>query len=116
MRLLLAVGLWFTLASLGTSFGQAPAKIADPKVRTQPVDHCADIDASADCTAKGEAKAALNACIANGYAEATGWHTRPASGTAMHFVTEYDMHAGEVGGRWESRPSTGIFDWISCKK
>ncbi len=91
-------------------------RIADPEVNGKPVDHCADIEATLDCSARGEAKAALNACIANGYRERVAEHWRPASGTAMHFIAEYDMHAGEVGGRWEEQPTKGTFDWIACKK
>jgi hypothetical protein len=34
----------------------------------------------------------------------------------MHYITEYDMHAGEVGGRWVKQPTSGTFDWIACKK
>jgi len=114
MRLLLPIVL-AGLAWCGAAVAQG-TKIPDPKVNALPVDQCADIDAAPDCTAKGEAKAALNACIANGYAEAAGWHTHPFAGKASHFVTEYDMHAGEVGGRWEARPASGVFDWIACKK
>jgi hypothetical protein len=35
---------------------------------------------------------------------------------ATHYISQYDMHAGEVAGRWESRPSDGVFDWVLCKK
>jgi hypothetical protein len=115
MRLLL-ISTALCLLLAGTASAQGGTKIANPQVNGLPVDHCADIDASPDCTAKGEAKAALNACIANGYAAATGWHVRAASGKAAHFITEYDMHAGEVGGRWEPKPASGTFDWIACKK
>ncbi len=34
----------------------------------------------------------------------------------MHYVTEYDMHAGEVGGHWTVQQTTGTFDWIACTK
>lgn len=116
MRALMIVVAVSAFAWCGVARAQQGTKITEPKVSGLPVDHCADIDAAPDCTAKGEAKAALNACIANGYAEATGWHTHPFAGKASHFITEYDMHAGEVGGRWEARSSTATFDWIACKK
>jgi hypothetical protein len=106
----------FAIAVSTAALAQEATKIADPKVNSHPVDQCADINANLDCTAQGAAKAALNACIANGYTQQAGWHTRPASGQAMHFITEYDMHAGEVGGHWEEKPSNGTFDWILCRK
>jgi hypothetical protein len=116
MRLVVCAAACLVLAAGGALAQNAGTRIADPKVKGLPVDHCADIDGSSDCTARGEAKAAMKACVENGFAEQTGWHTHPASGTAMHYITEYDMHAGEVGGRWEEKPTTGTFDWIACKK
>lgn len=109
---------WLVLAgtALACAADSGGHRIADPRVNGKPVDHCADIEAAPDCTARGEAKAALNACIANGYRKEVADHWRPASGTAMHFVTEYDMHAGEVGGRWVEQPTKGTFDWIACEK
>jgi hypothetical protein len=117
MRLLVCATAWVALAAAGSAFAQdAGTKLADPKVKGQPVDHCADIDGSADCTARGEAKAAQKTCIENGFADQAGLHTRSASGSAMHYITEYDMHAGEVGGRWVEKPTDATFDWIACKK
>ena len=115
MRLLLA---FIAGAALAAAHGARAddARLEGPTVQGQPVDHCADIDAVNDCSERGAAKAALNACVANGYAAQTGLHWGAATGTAMHYVTEYDMHAGEVGGRWVARPTTGTFDWIACKK
>ncbi len=116
MRILAFAALCAVGMASGAAFAQGATRITDPKVNGKPVDHCADIDGNPDCTAHGAAKAALNACKANGYAAEAGWHTRAFSGKAMHFITEYDMHAGEVGGRWEAKPATGTFDWIACTK
>ena len=117
MRLLLAVVAWMALA-VGTDVlaQNAPARLDDPKVKGQPTDHCADIDGKTDCSARGEAKAALKSCNENGFSDQVGSHWRTASGTAMHYITEYDMHAGEVGGRWAEQPTDGTFNWIACKE
>lgn len=116
MRLLVCAAACVAIAASG-AFAQDPStKLPDPKVKGQLVDHCADIDGSADCTARGEAKAAQKACIENGFADQAGLHTHAGSGTAMHYITEYDMHAGEVGGRWVEKPTDATFDWIACKK
>jgi hypothetical protein len=103
-------------AGVGAAAQTMPKRLENPKINTQPVDHCADINSEDDCTVRGQARAAQKACIANGFADAVGFHWRSASGTAMHYVTEYDMHAGEVGGHWVSQPTTGTFDWIACRK
>lgn len=117
MRLLIAAATWVVLAALNGALAQnATSRLDDPKVNGQPIDHCADIDGTADCTARGETKAALKACVANGFNDQAGSHWRVASGTAMHYITEYDMHAGEVGGRWAQQSTNGTFDWIACKK
>jgi hypothetical protein len=117
MRFLLAAAAWVALAAMNGALAQtAASRLNDPKVKGQPIDHCADIDGTADCTARGEAKAALKACIENGFSDQAASHWRAASGTAMHYVTEYDMHAGEVGGRWVEQPTNGTLDWIACKK
>ena len=116
MRLLVCAAACVAITAGGAFAQDAGTKLAEPKVKGQPVDHCADIDASTDCTARGETKAAQKACIENGFAEQAGSHTRSASGTAMHYITEYDMHAGEVGGRWVQKPTDATFDWIACKK
>ena len=115
MRFLLALMACAALAA-GQSARADDARLDAPKVQGQPVDHCAEINAENDCSESGAAKAATSVCAANGYAEQTGSHWRAASGTAMHYVVEYDMHAGEVGGRWMAKPTTGTFDWITCKK
>jgi hypothetical protein len=117
MRLLVVMAAWVALAAANGAIAQnAATRLNDPKVKGQPIDHCADINAANDCSQSGQAKAALKACIENGFREQSGWHWRPGSGTAMHYVTEYDMHAGEVGGRWVEQPTTGTFDWIDCNK
>ena len=116
MRLLFATALLMAAACGSAGAGTAPTRLDDPKVMGKPVDHCADIDAVNDCSARGQAKAAQKACIANGFGDQGGFHWRPASGTAMHWITEYDMHAGEVGGRWVAQSTGGTFDWIACTK
>jgi hypothetical protein len=117
MRVLLATTSWLILIAGNITLAQnAPQRLDNPKVNGQPIDHCADIDGSNDCSARGEAKASQKACVANGFTDQAGSHWRPASGTAMHYITEYDMHAGEVGGRWVAQPTNGTFDWIVCKK
>jgi hypothetical protein len=117
MRLFLAAAAWMVLATVNGALAQnAMPRLENPKVNGQPVDHCADIEGAADCTARGEAKAALKASVANGFNDQAGSHWRAASGSAMHYITEYDMHAGEVGGRWVEQPTNGTFDWIACKK
>jgi hypothetical protein len=117
MRLLLAAATWVALVAGHSTLAQnASVRLDDPKVKGQPVDHCADIDGKTDCSAGGEAKAAMKACVENGFNDQAGSHWRTSSGTAMHYITEYDMHAGEVGGRWVEQPTNGTFDWITCKK
>jgi hypothetical protein len=117
MRLLLAAATWLVLAAATTALAQnAPQRIDDPRVNGQPIDHCADVEGGNDCSVRGQAKAASKACVANSFADQTGFHWQAASGTAMHYITEYDMHAGEVGGRWVQQPTSGTFVWIECKK
>jgi hypothetical protein len=114
MRLLVLIAGAALLAAHGARADDA--RLQEPTVQGQPVDHCAEINAENDCSENGAAKAATRICTDNGYTEQTGSHWRPASGTAMHYIVEYDMHAGEVGGRWMAKPTTGTFDWITCKK
>lgn len=117
MRLLFAAAIWVVVAGGHSALGQnTSTRLADPKVQGQPIDHCADIDGEDDCAATGQQRAALKACLANGFTALAGFHWRPATGTAMHYITEYDMHAGEIGGRWARQPTVGTFDWIECKK
>jgi len=117
MRLLLTAAMLVALPDGNGALAQnTPTRLDNPTVKGRPIDHCADIDATTDCSARGEAKAALKACIENGFSDQVGSHWRAAAGTAMHFITEYDMHAGEVGGRWVEQPTNGTFDWIVCKK
>jgi len=118
MPLPIAVVAWLAFsAASSVAFAQsAPAKLDEPKVNGKAVDHCADMDGENDCSPRGEAKAALHVCLESGYKDQAGSHWRAASGTAEHFVTEYDMHAGEVGGRWMVKPTDGTFDWIACNK
>ena len=117
MQLWLFAAAWLAAAAMNVAAAEtAPATISDPKVNGQPVDRCADIDAQNDCSARGEAKAAAHVCMENGYKDQTGSHWRAASGTAEHFVTEYDMHQGEVGGRWVAAPTQGVFDRVVCQK
>ena len=115
MRLALALMACMAMAAAHAARAE-DARLEEPKVQGQPVDHCADVNAENDCSDAAAARAAAKVCAENGYAEQTGSHWRPASGTAMHYVVEYDMHAGEVGGRWMAKPTTGTFDWIACKK
>ena len=117
MRLLLATAVWLALSAGTAALAQGTStRLDNPTVNGQPIDHCADINAENECSAAGQAKAALRACIAHGFSDQAGFHWRPASGMAVHYVTEYDMHAGEVGGRWVTQPTSGTFDWIACKK
>lgn len=115
-RLLAAAAITALAAAQAASAQNAPSRLYAPKVKGLPVDHCAEINAENNCSAAGQAKAALEACAQNGFTAQAGWHWSNTSGTAMHYVTEYDMHAGEVGGRWVLQPTTGTFDWIACTK
>src|SRR5271166_3263934 len=114
MRILLTTGLFVALACGNGALGQTATRLDGPMVKGRPIDHCADVSGANDCSAAGEAKAAQKACIENDFSDQAGAHSRPASGTAMHYVTEYDMHAGEAGGHWEEQPTSGTFDWIVC--
>ena len=68
MRVLLTTVPWLALAAGTVAVAQnAPQRLDDPKVNGHPIDHCADIEGSNDCSARGETKAALNACTANGF-------------------------------------------------
>jgi hypothetical protein len=117
MRLLIAAAACLTMAATSGAFAQGtPARLDDPKVNGRAVDRCADVNAENDCSSRGESQAALHACMENGYKEQAGAHWRAASGTALHFITEYDMHAGEVSGRWVEKPTSGVFDWVECRK
>lgn len=117
MRVLLTVTACATLVSGTTALAQSTAqRLENPTVQGQPIDHCADIDGEDDCAATGQQRAALKACVASGFTNQVGFHWRPATGTAMHYITEYDMHAGEIGGRWARQATAGTFDWIECKK
>jgi hypothetical protein len=109
-----AASLAIALAS--SAFAQEPTKIQNPKIQDKEVDHCAVINASADCSPTGQAKAAMRICSEHGYTDQVDSHWHEASGTARRFIVEYDMHAGEVGGRWDLSPTTGVFDWVECKK
>jgi hypothetical protein len=104
------------IALASSAFAQEPTKIQSPKINGQDVDHCADINSLNDCSPAGQAKAAINVCSAYGFRDQVDSHWRESSGTASHFIAEYDMHAGEVGGRWVLSPTTGVFDWVECKK
>jgi hypothetical protein len=107
----------FSIGAIAIAFAQSsPLRIENPKVQGENVDRCADIDALNDCSSNGQAKAASQICVAYGYADQVESHWRASSGVAEHYVSQYDMHAGEVTGRWESRPSDGVFDWVVCKK
>ena len=112
MPALICLAIWF----IGVAFAQSPERIENPKVQGENVDHCADIDGTNDCSARGQSKAATEICIAYGYADQVDSHWHASSGAAKHYVSQYDMHAGEVKGRLESRPSDGVFDWVVCKK
>ena len=113
----LAIAIWFSIGAIAVAFAQSgPARIENPKVQGENVDRCADIDGANDCSARGQSKAATEICIANGYADQVDSHWQASSGVAIHFVSQYDMHAGEVAGRWEARPSNAVFDWVVCKK
>ena len=113
MRALICLAIWF----IGVAFAQSsPERIENPKVQGENVNHCADIDGANDCSARGQSKAATEICIAYGHADQVDSHWQASSGAATHYISQYDMHAGEVKGRWESRPSDGVFDWVVCKK
>ena len=117
MRALTSSAIWFLIGAIAIAFAQSsPARIENPKVQGDNVDRCADIDGANNCSARGQLKAATQICIAYGYADQVDSHWHAASGTATHYISQYDMHAGEVAGRWESRPSDGVFDWVLCKK
>ena len=93
-----------------------PARIENPKVQGGNVDRCADIDGTNDCSARGQSKAATQICITYGYADQVDSHWYASPGVATHYISQYDMHAGEVKGRLESRPSDGVFDRVVYKK
>ena len=117
MRALICLTAWFSVGAIAVAFAQSsPARIENPKVQGKTVDRCADIEGKNDCSASGQSKAATQICIANGYTEQVDSHWQPSSAVATHYVSQYDMHAGEVPGRWEPRPSDGVFDWVVCKK
>lgn len=117
MRVILIATAYMVLAAATPALAQSTVqRLTDPTVKGQPIDHCADIDGEDDCAVGGQQRAALKACAANGFTDQAGFHWRPATGTAMHYITEYDMHAGEIGGRWALQPTAGTFDWIDCKK
>ena len=117
VRPLICLAIWFSIGAITVAFAEgSPARIENPKVQGENVDRCADIDGSNDCSARGQSKAAIQICIAQGYADQVDSHWHPSSGVATHYISQYDMHAGEVAGRWESRPSDGVFDWVLCKK
>ena len=115
MRVSICLTTWLSISEV--AFAQSsPVRIESPKVQGENVDHCADIEASNDCTSHGQAKAASQTCISYGYTDQVDSHWHASSGVAAHYIAQYDMHAGEVTGRWESRPSNGVFDWVACKK
>jgi uncharacterized membrane protein len=117
VRALICLAIWFSIGAITVAFAESsPARIENPKVQGENVDRCADIDGSNDCAARGQSKAATEICIAHGYVDQVDSHWHPSSGVATHYISQYDMHAGEVAGRWESRPSDGVFDWVLCKK
>ena len=117
VRVLICLAIWFSIGAIAVAFAQSnPARIENPKVQGDNVDRCADIDGANDCSARGQSKAATQICIAYGYADQVDSHWHPSSGVATHYISQYDMHAGEVAGRWQSRPSDGVFDWVVCKK
>jgi len=51
---LICLAIWF----IGVAFAQSPERIKNPKVQGENVDHCADIDGTNDCSARGQSKAA----------------------------------------------------------
>ena len=117
VRALICLAMWFSIGATAVAFAQSsPARIENPKVQGENVDRCADIDGANDCSTRGQSKAAAQICIAYGYADQldSNWHASP--GVAAHYISQYDMHAGEVAGRWQSRPSDGVFDWVVCRK
>ena len=117
VRALICMAIGFSIGAITVAFAQSsPARIENPKVQEKNVDRCADIDGSNDCSARGQSKAATQICIAYGYADQVDSHWRASSDVATHYISQYDMHAGEVPGRWEARPSDGVFDWVVCKK
>jgi len=117
VRALICLAIWFSSAAIAVTFAQSsPARIEDPKVQGGNVDRCADIDGTNDCSARGKSKAATEICIAYGYADQVDSHWYASPGVATHYISQYDMHAGEVKGRWESRPSDGVFDRVVYKK
>lgn len=116
MRLAYAMIALAALSAGSAAAQNMPTRLEEPKVNNQAIDHCANVNSENNCTDSGQAKAAQKACIANGFADQAAFHWRPASGIAMHYVTEYDMHAGEVGGHWAAQQTTGTFDWIECRR
>jgi hypothetical protein len=117
VRVSVCLTTWFSISAIAIAFAQGSAvRIENPKVQGENVDHCSDIETSNDCSSRGQAKAASQTCIAYGYTDQVDSHWHASSGPAEHYISQYDMHAGEVAGRWESRPSTGVFDWVACKK
>jgi len=116
MRALICLAIWFSIGSIAAFAQSGHERIENPKVQGENVDRCADIDGTNDCSARGQSKAATEICIAYGYADQVDSHWHASSGVATHYISQYDMHAGEVTGRWESRPSDGVFDWVVCKK
>lgn len=116
VRASICLMVWFSIGAIAVAFAQtSPARIENPKVQGENVDRCADIDGTNDCSAHGQAKAASEICIAYGHADQVDSHWHPAQGMAKHYIAQYDMHAGEVTGRWESQPSNGVIDWVVCK-
>ena len=117
MRALICLAIGFLIGAITVASAQSsPERIENPKVKGEDVDHCADIDGVNNCSALGQSKAATKVCIAYGYAIHVDSHWHASSGVATHYVSQYDMHAGEVAGRWEARHSDGVFDWIVCRK
>ena len=117
VRALIRLAIWFSIGATAVAFAQSsPARIENPKVQGENVDRCADIDGANDCSARGQSKAAAQICIAYGYADQLDSHWHASAGVATHYISQYDMHAGEVAGRWQSRPSDGVFDWVVCRK
>lgn len=117
MRASIFLATWVSVGAIAAAFAEgSPARIENPKVQGEAVDRCADIDGKNDCSASGQSKAATQLCIANGYTVQVDSHWQPSSAMARHYISQYDMHAGEVPGRWEPRSSDGVFDWVVCKK